>query len=254
MLFTSLDEIVKRKLIDSGYPIHYYFEYLSHAAGCLRELNFDVLDMINTVRLPVNCDDHTVDLPEDFVTDGDISVGIPVGQFLQPVVKMDKITRLRNKNPTTYQYEDYQGATPSESVDGLYLNPGWNWFWNVNSFGEPTGRQFGGNGGATLNGYTVVTERRQIQLTETFTSSEIVLMYLSDGQSADNATHIDVGAFACIEAWIDWKRSPNRNNDRSPEGMYYYNQRRLLKARKHQLTTLQIRQILHNAYSATIKN
>ena len=253
MLFGTLDEITKRALIDNGKPIHYYFEYLSHAASCLRELNFDVLDMVRTVRLPVN-EYHAVDLPDDFINGGDISVGIAVGQFTTPVVKNNHLTSLRNKNQTTGQFEDFTGATSMTAVDGMYLNPGWNWFWNVNNFGEPIGRNFGGNAGNTLNGYRVIPERRQIQLTETFTSDEIVLVYMSDGQSADNATNVDIQAFATIQAYINWKSSPNRHIKDSPEASTYYNERRILRARKSQVDPLMLRQILHQAYKATYKN
>lgn len=251
MLFASLDEITKRSLIDNGLPIHFYVEHLSYAAACIRELSIDSLRIVRTARLPIN-DYHAVDLPDDFVDD--VSCGIPVGQFIMPITKKNSITDLRNRNTTTGEYEDYQGVTSETSQSGLFLNPGWLWFWNVNDFGEPTGRQFGANGGSTLNGYKVVKERRQIQLTESFTGAEIVLVYISDGQSADNATNIDMQAFSCVQSYIGWKTSPNRHIKDSPEARTFYNEKRILRARMNDMTVVDLRQVLYNSYSATLKN
>ena len=66
MRLATLDEITRRGLIESGLPIHYYFEYLTHGATCLRELAFDTLKLVNTIQLPVS-ETGAVDLPDDFV-------------------------------------------------------------------------------------------------------------------------------------------------------------------------------------------
>ena len=50
MRLSTLDEITRRGLLEDGLPIHYYFEYLTHGATCLRELSFDTLKIINKKR------------------------------------------------------------------------------------------------------------------------------------------------------------------------------------------------------------
>lgn len=251
MNFTNLDIIVRRSLLEKNMPIHYYPEYLFHASSCLRQLALDTLKLVNTKELPVN-DYMAVDLPEDFVDD--VSVAIPAGNLLQHVPKRDNINPLRITDTSTGQFITYSDVdgTSGETVFGF--SPGWLWFWNVNDYGEPTGRYFGAGGGAKANGYAVFPERRQIQLTETFTSSSIVLMYISDGQSIDNATQIDIRAFDCIQAFIDWRTSRNSNVERSPEGMTYFNKKRRLKTLLNDLTLVDIKQILHQNYKATIKS
>src|SRR5580692_10990913 len=104
MLFTNFDQIVRRNLLERGRPIHYYFEELLHACTCVRELTFDTLRIVNYLELPVDQTDMSVILPDDFVDD--VAVTIPVGGFLQPVVKNDSITEVRTIGPT-----------------GLYANP-----------------------------------------------------------------------------------------------------------------------------------
>ena len=115
---------------------------------------------------------------------------------------------------------------------------------------------FGAHGG-TDSGYKVVKERRQIQMSDDFIDSSgqtsIILMYISNGQSIDNATQIDYMAFQTIRAFQEWKRSPNANNENSPEGRQYLNQKRLLRARLNPLTRTDIINVLRQGYTATIK-
>lgn len=251
MTFTSLDSITRRWLLESGYPIHYYMDGLFQSATCLRELNFDVLKIINSQGL-VPDDTGSIFLPDDFAED--ITVCIPFGQVLKPLPKQDWITPLRLHDANTGLFVPYQGNTtvPRETFCGYPL-VGSVWFWNVNDFGEPTGRVFGARGG-TSSGYQVFKEQRRIQLSEDLIGINVVLIYVGDGSSIDNASQIDPQAWMTINSFIEWKRSPNRNNKDSAEGRNFYNERRKLVARLDDLTPTDIRNIAHNAYSATIKN
>jgi hypothetical protein len=241
--------IVRRSLLERGYPIHYYAEYLLHASSCIRQLTYDTLKIINSVSLPVNSY-YAVDLPEDFVDD--ISVNVPTGSFLKPVPKNDSINPLRLVDPTTGQFVPYKDAGQNETVYGI--NPSWLWYWNVNDYGEPTGRFYGAGGGERANGYKLLKERRQIQLTETFTGDTIVLLYISDGQSVNSATQIDMLAFSTIQAYIDWKTSPNAARKDSYEARTYADEKRLLRAKLNDLTVVDIKNIVRKQFMAAIKN
>lgn len=249
MLWSNLDSITRRRLLEMRLPLHHYLEYLLHASTCLRELHIDTLKVVNYVELTLNSY-FASDLPGDFVDD--IGVGIAVGQYLQPISKRDNITQLRNVNSAGafVPFTD----TNNTSADTFFgFNSNFTWFWNINDFGEPTGRMFGANGGANSNGYQIFKQRRQIQFTETFTSPTAVLMYISDGQRADNATQVDTMALKTIEAYQDWKASPNYANKDAPEARTYYNERRHLVSRLSELTVADIKQVFHRAYTAAIK-
>ena len=252
MLFTNFDQIVRRNLLDKGRSIHYYFEELLHATACVRELTFDTLRIVNYLELPVDPTDMSVTLPDDFVDD--VAVTIPVGGFLQPIVKNDSITEIRTISPTGAYENPTTGFNPNGSETFYGFNTNWFWFWNITDYGEPTGRYFGAHGGPKLNGYKVIKSQRRIQMTQIFTSPTIVLIYISDGQRADNASLIDVEAFATIQAWIEWKKGPNAQNNNSPEGQYYYNERRKLNTRLDGTTADDIRGIILSAYNAAMKN
>jgi len=257
MIFSNLDSIVRRGLLDNNLPIHWYFEFLNHGASCLRELNIDVLKVINAANLPVSTY-GTADLPDDF--QDDIAVSLPIGQSLQRLPKQDWITPLRLHDKTTGAFVPYENDADTDSDndndDNTFFGfpAAWGWFWNVNDYGEPTGRFYGSPGGTEL-GYQIFKERRQIQLTNNFTDGSVVLLYVSDGQSIDSASQVDTKAFATIRSYTEWKRDPQQANDEnSPKARSFYNQRRRLISRLSDLTLVDVRNVIRQNYIATIKN
>jgi hypothetical protein len=253
MTVTTIDSIIRRYLLEKGLPIHYYAEALFNASTCFRELNIDTLQVVNTKRLPINAY-FAVDLPEDFVDD--VMVGVPAGQYVQPIPKKTTTTPLRltdaDGNYTTYATQQVDGVDVVQ-YDGNFI-PAIGWYWNINDLGESVGRYFGASGGAAPNTYSIVRERRQIQLPESFIGTSIILMYISDGQTIDSASQIDVQAFYTIQSWLMWKQSPNANNLYSPEGRYYTNEKRKLRARMNELTLNDIKDIIRSNFHAGIKN
>lgn len=252
MITTTLDSIVRRALLESNVSIHWYGEYLFHAATCLRELSFDSLQLINSANLPTD-ETASVQLPGDFVDD--LAVCIPSGQSLSKLPKQDWITPLRLNSSTTGAFVPYDGnSDDNENGETVWGYPfgGFTFFWNVDAYGEGLGGNYGSKGG-TSSGYKLIREQRRIQLTEDFISTNVVLLYISDGQSIDAASQITPMAWAAIQSYIEWKRSANKNNDFSPEGRAFYNQRRLLRARLNDLDVTTIKNIIRNNYSATVK-
>jgi hypothetical protein len=260
MILATLDVITRRALLEDNLPIHYYFEYLLHASTCLRELSFDTLKIVNTIELPVN-DYGAVDLPDDFVDE--VSVGYYGAGVLQPLPHQDWISPIRMHDPSTGQYVKpqipFNGVVPTDvnnvnSGNDLFLGGlGIFWFWNVSDFGEPTGRFFGSTGGTQI-GYKVIKERRQIQMSYGYERKSIVLQYISDGQSIDNASQIDTQAIQTIRAWQEWKHSPNANNEYSPEAMAFWNRKKTLRSRLSGLTLVDVKNALRSGYTGAVKN
>lgn len=251
MQFATLDMITRRTLLEKGLPIHYYLEQLTHGASAIRDLSKDTLKTINAANLPVNQTYNAVDLPSDFVDD--VVVALPVDGLLQNIPKQPALSPLRIHDADTGAF--VQNTTVENTNDQTFFGfPGaWNWYWNVNDYGEPTGRFFGAGGGSSA-GYKVVKERRQIQFTGNVDGDSVVLLYISNGQSATNATQVDWLAFAAIQAYCNWKSSPNAYIKDSPEANTYYNEKRLLVASLNDLTADDIRNIVRGSFRATIKN
>lgn len=252
MQFCTVDTICRRWLLERGLPIHYYLEALLHSSAAIRELSKDTLSIVNTVNLPVNSY-GAMDLPDDF--SDDIGVFFDMGIALKQIPHQSNINPLRVYNGTTGAFELHTTPSENEQLTGVnfFGASNWMWFWNVNSYGEPTGRYFGAGGG-TNSGYEVLKQRRQIQLTGGFESTNMVLQYISNGQSLDNLTQIDWAAFKAIQSYIDWQRSPNAAFKDSGEARTYYNEQRKLRANLDPLTVIDIKNIIHQAYRASIKN
>lgn len=251
MIFSNLDTIVRRWLLERNLPIHYYFEGLLHASTSIQELSFDTLKIINSANLPVG-QYGQVNLPDDF--QDDIGVCISIAGALAPLPKQEWITPIRVHSTNTGQFVP-NTLVPTDISGGDFLgfNNWWGlWYWNISDYGEPQGKYFGANGGSDM-GYKVIKERRQIQMTDNFIGSNITLLYISDGQSIDNATQVDNYAISCIKSYIDWKRSPNRDIKDSREAATYYNERRLLRARLNDMTLVDLVNTFRNSYTATIK-
>ena len=250
MVYTTLDIIVRRTLLEAGLPIHYYAEGLYHSSTCLRELTIEILNVVNTKTLPVNSY-GAVDLPDDFNDDVMLSFG--GSQILRPIPHKSNLNPIRIHDSTTGAFESQPNPARVNSGNLYFPFVGYSWFWNVSDWGEPLGRVFGATGGSP-DGYEVFKERRQIQLYGAYTCGSVILQYISDGQSVDNASMVDTQAFSTIQKYNDWKMSPNANNEFSPEGMAYMNQRRKLRSRMSTLSVEDIRDTLHKAYTAAIKN
>ena len=254
MQWANLDSIIRRTLLEKGLPIHWYAEYLYHQSAAIRVLSKDTLQIVNSANLVVN-DYGAVDLPGDFVDD--VELAFPWGGILQPIPRVDNVNPIRVHSPVTGQFTPQPDGFILEGVTNFYGTYGlWgalNWFWNVNDWGEGTGRLFGAPGGVQY-GYSVVRERRQIQMVGTgISATNVILLYISNGQSIDNATQVDWRAYDAIQAYGEWKRSPNASNEYSPEGQSFYNQKRLLRAQMNDLTPITIKNIFRNNFRASPK-
>lgn len=253
MLLTNLDILVRKWLLERSLPIHFYAEGLYHSAAAIMLLTQDTLQIINTANLPVDSTGN-IQLPDDF--DEDLSVCVPAGQALYELPKQDWITPLRIHNTTTGEFMPYNELVDDDTPEGetsFFGFPGtWAYYWNVDSYGGFTGRRFGAHGGINA-GYQVFKQRRQIQMTEGFIGSNVVLLYISDGQRADSASQVDTKATQCIKTYIDWQRSSNATNEHSPEALTFYNQKRRLRILLNQLTKADIINVIRQAYTATLK-
>jgi hypothetical protein len=248
MMYTSLDQIVRRSLLERNKPIHFYVEYLLHAAACLRELTLDSLRIVNVKEIPFNSH-GAIQLPDDFVKE--VSLSLRTGTYLKGIPYRDDINPLlRIAEDGEYERPHrphYENAYPFLGYSGQ-----WAWLWNVNDYGEGLGRMFGISGGDN-RGYKVIPERNEIQVVAPCADSA-VLTYISDGQNADSATRVPVEAFAAIQSYCDWKLSPYRAIINSQEANTWINNRRLLRARLSTLTTEDIINIFYQNYYASVKS
>jgi len=247
MQYTSLNHIVKSVLNQKGYSIHWYFQYLKYAADCLRELNFGSLLTVQTRKIPVDAYGRAP-LPCDFVDK--VKVGLVAGQMIKPLVQNNGLNRLSNLdddgNVITYASTSFEGDTASFFSTQADIV--------VNDNGEFIGRGFGYRGSNLRDGYKILRERGEIQLSEQIQTDYIILEYISDGTSLPNAaTRVHPYAQQCIEAYVFWKGSPNRDNPLSPESEEFNRKHRVLRARLNGLTVDDVKRILNRNKQAAPK-
>lgn len=235
MTVTNLDTIVRSLLMKKGYTMHWYVDFLLAASSCLRELHMDDLRAVNTKLLVLN-DYSAATIPSDCLDV--VRVGIKAGQYVRPLVPNSKINSLYNMDDEL-SIIPYSGGS-STDTPLIYGTGGFEWrTTHYNEYGENTGRYFGA--GDTYNDYyKVIPERNEIQVDETLGVEEIVVEYISDGQDADAASKITPYAQATIEAYINWQHKENNRTyglgERQMAEMEYIKQRKILRARKSDLT------------------
>lgn len=248
----TLDKVVRGVLASRGYPMHWYMQFLHYGVQALRELNFDVLQNVKGVRLPVNSY-KAATLPIDFVDY--IRVGNELGQYILPWAERDGLNRLNkfdsqgNKIP----YGDIEAA------NGILPN-NWEGFWYtnyINDKGEHLGRIFN-NKPSFRNSFKIIRERSEIQLDASYTGQYITMDYITDGLSVDASNKVHPYASSTIEAYIVWKMKEHGRqfnlSERQMAKDEYYNQLRVLKARMNNIDVNDIQRSLSRSYGPTIKN
>lgn len=255
MRYQTLDGIVRSALMQRGYPIHWYVQALKSASDCLRELTFDCLQNVNTVRLPVSAT-GAVNLPCDFVDH--VKIGFEVGPYVKPLVQKKGINRIQDvdANGLPINYDSVDATTLTDYVSGY--NYGYNW--RIDGYsdnGQPIGRVYGFNAGWIQDGFQVLRERGQIQLDQNTGLDSVYLEYISDGQCPDNATKVHPYAQKTIEAYIFWQFKEHSRaygeQERRTAQNEFSSQRRILRARVFGLGAEDIKRIVRSSFSATIK-
>jgi len=251
MTIISLDQITKNILMKRNYPLQYYINFLVYCKDIMREIAFD--EPIFSVRqcvLPVDQNTMRVDLPNDF--QDYVRVCSWVDQYMRPLVEDNSLQLIPNYD-TSFDVQPYANGIaaipPTTDITFYpsgYLSPYW-WVTNFNSYGENTGRMFGGVG-AMADTFRMDKANRQIKINDNLFIQNIVLEYISDGMDSDSATQIDSYAQFAIEAGAMWQfylhnRTYSQNE---AEAMYqhYVAERQVLRARLSDLTIEKFKRIV----------
>jgi hypothetical protein len=241
MTSISLDQIVKNILMKRGYPYQYYIDFLVYAKDGLREIAFDLpIFSVKYAVLPVNQNTCRVTLPDDYQDYSRVAAW--VDQYVRPLVE-DNNLQLVNNFDSSFDDQPYADGIASETNQSVSFYTGWlspYWFTTFwNSYGENTGRFFGGVG-ALPDTFRVDKSKNQIKINENLYIENVMLEYISDGMDADSATQIDAYAQAAIEAYALWQfYLHNRTYSQGEaEAMYqhYAIERQILTARLSDLT------------------
>lgn len=263
MIMESMDNIVRGALINDGYSIHHYMQYLYYGLECLRELNFNVLRNVKPVMLNVNSY-KAVDIPCDYVDY--CKVGFTRGEYIVPLYERDSLNRLKNfdsnGNPIPWPNVFNLNNLPL-NVDGnsLFFSY-YSWYLsNINDKGESLGRQFNYGGGIQPGSFKVIPERNQIELDVNYDLSTVYLEYITDGTDVNNCngdTMVIPYAISTIRAYIRWWNLERQRSVSSTEKQrakdHYLDKLQELRRQKFHITIEDIRYSIRRSYQGALKN
>lgn len=247
----TLDNIVRGALMDSGYPIHWYIEFLNYGTSAVRELNYDVLQNIKSIRLSVNSY-KAAKLPCDFVDY--TRVGTEDGQYINPWAEkrssFNRLNKFEDGNKVAYGNVEYDNYILPNNYETFWYSTYTNWY------GEHLGRIFN-HIDQNRNSFVILRERGEIQLDQSFSGDEITMDYVSDGLTTDASNLIHPYAVETIKAYIQWKRREHGRHYNRQESelakQEYYNQLRMLRARMNNIDVQEIKRSLRRYTIPTIK-
>ncbi len=249
MTVTSLHKIVTNILLKRRYPLQYYIEFMVYCKDGLRETAFDLpILALRYCVLPVNQNGNTVDFPNDYQDYTTVSAW--VDGYIRPLVETDDLQLIPNYD-SEFNIQPYsQGIASDPGTGNQYNFPngigGYWWGVNWNSFGENTGRMFGGVGGM-YDTFRIDKSKNQIKINEALCINNIVLEYISDGMDADSATHIDSYAQMAIEQFAMYQfKEHNRTysaGEAENERQKYIQEVQILRARLSDITVDRLKRI-----------
>lgn len=213
----------------------------NYALRGLREMGFDVLQVVKSLKLSVNTSLGTVDLPDDFVDI--VKIGIVGSDGLVYVFGQNK-----NINMSQAYKTDVNGNPIDSDSDGVYdrVNDkskpelisafrGYESYVFQNYLDENTyGSLYGLGGGHYSGEYRINYEQNRIEIASSDNYTEVIIEYIADqARSVNPAIHIY--AENALRSYIYYRLVERKSsvpyNEKMRARQEYYNERRLANAR-----------------------
>lgn len=231
--YTTINSLVRSSLMSHGLTMHYYVTFLHFALQGLREISFDTVGKISTVKLVPNAFGEAP-LPGDYIDY--IRFGWLRNRYLIPLGSTRSFVRTANVSSGGLQtpYPSGTGALVSASTFDPFAS------YHISPYGEDLGRLYGLGGGTRNDVIQLVEERNVVIFGDKFDSTDAVYMeYLAAGNYADADAVFHPYAESTLEAYIKYRYAEQRTSrlaDVNRAQKDFYNQYRLLRARLNGLT------------------
>lgn len=256
MKYSTLDQITRSVLMNKGYSLHYYVQFLKYSSDCLREMAMDDLKIINTVVLNINSY-KAAKIPPDCIDV--VAVGMENGQYLRPLTQVDGL--LRNYNYDSHGNPQVWPPNPDgvNNTLAIFGVPFLTYYMlNYNSRGENLGGMYGYRTDGSPFIFEVMKERNEIQFDSAFSCSSVVLTYISDGRSATAASQVDTYSEKTIEDYIDWQHAEHNRTipggEKERKFNKYVGSRTVYRGRANIMGKDEILNTFRNSYHASIKS
>ena len=235
----------------------------NYALRGIREMGFDIMKRIKSLKLSVNTDNSTIELPDDFVdytkigvvgSDGLIYVfGENKNQNMAMKYVLDS-----NDNPVDsngdgiYDRVDAKGdATARASLSDFESYTFRNFLYEGN-----IGRAYGIGGGKYSGEFRINYEQNRIELYSTAGYSEVVIEYIADEARSENPS-IHIYAENALRSYVYYRLIERKANVPMAEKMRarqeYYNEKRLANARLKSFTKEEALKTIRKNYKQSPK-
>ena len=213
----------------------------NHALRGIRELGFDVVSRIKSLKLDVNKDNNTVALPDDYVDM--LKLGVVDGDGILRVFGENKNINYSRKiaststsdsdeGPMNIEANLIQNRADDKSSNAQDVNTADDYDYYVFEnylFNGSIGRIYGVGGGHREGEYRINLDQNRIEIDTDGSYSSIVMEYVADEARSTNPV-IHVYAEEALRAYIYYKLCERKAsvpaNEKSRARSEYYNERR----------------------------
>lgn len=242
----TLDSVVRHNLAMRKLPLHFYGPMLVFAKRGLEEMHFDSLQKLKTAVLTLDTTLKTATLPVDFVEE--VLVGVEVNDKVRPIGYNHRINTRDDGGIPFEQGPSIYTVDSGYLLGGILLE---NYF---NEYGDFKGRHFG-RPVISLDSYTILRDLGKIRVDNGSDITKVHLIYLSMPEKVSNKSVIHPFAQQSLHSWIDWQWAKhNKDKDQELRRRDFYNDYRILRARKNKMTTVEIKRVVRNKFGLAIKN
>ena len=260
----TIDQVVRRALLETGYTIHMYPYFYNYAMHGLQEMEIDTIGNVKELKLPVST--TYTGINPAYVIDVKTINGL---QHV-PIASTSSISKEAFNQATAdssgkdfrFTFEDGQitvkravlshSTRSAITIGNEYEYNGY----NFNVHGEPKGRLFGKPAGNTTV-WQYDEANKQLYIANATNVSDLYLLYM-DGST--EKTPSTVVAPIAVEALTQYIRFRHMDAKRSVPAMDkqlarkdYQNAFRLMRSRKYQLTPEDIKDSLKRSYGLAPK-
>lgn len=218
----------------------------NYALRGIREMNFDIQKKIKSLKLPVNSDNDTVELPDDFVDY--TKIGVVGGDGLIYVFAENK----NQAAPMKYK-TDSAGNNIDSNSDGVFdrvdakgegvsrgsLSDYESYSFRNFLYEGTIGRAYGIGGGNYSGEFRINNEQNRIELYSSSGYTDIVIEYIADEARSENPS-VHIYAENALRSYMYYRLIERKANvpmaEKARARQEYYNERRLANARLKSFT------------------
>lgn len=218
----------------------------NYALRGVREMGFDIMKRIKSLKLPVNGDNNTIELPDDYVDY--TKIGVVGSDGLIYVFGENK-----NQNMSMKYVLDSNDDPVDSDGDGVYdrvdakdestarasLSDFESYTFRNFLYEGNIGRAYGIGGGKYSGEFRINYEQNRIELYSTAGYDEVVIEYIADEARSTNPS-VHIYAENALRSYIYYRLIERKANvpmgEKARARQEYYNEKRLANARLKSFT------------------